>query len=503
MASGPFTSSLVNQNNNSSTPTTNQGSGLTGLVGNLFNQAGQGIKSTFSLPSAQASTQPSSSTYGAPLAMGLQGSTSPTSSSQSNGIPTGGLPLASGVTPITTVAQAQAAGAKANSNNALVGANSGALGAALNSNTGGTQGVYNPAPVLSPYASATQNVGNVSAQGANNIVNTGNQGANSINNAAFNNQTYGPTTTNAINNLGTTATTAQNIGTQYGNEITAINTGAQNQATGDLTSGGTQPVSTGAAGLAYSNASGRIAGLSAAEQAALAGNSQAQTAYNSQGNLGFTGQGQQIGAAGTAANQALTGATSGANTALTGATTVASNTAPQQYGLYNQPYNPMTDTYGGGASGGAINRSVNANNISLAGQYNTTINNTQQAQNAADDAFSIAGQLANGVAGDTPIFNAVSQLYANTAGGSSTVSALQNSLQQILTQYQNITGSVPPYTVNNITPSQLQSLKTSLDTNATNTIGTTRKQLDDLNTGGATGGNSTQNTSNFGGSSWQ
>lgn len=92
-----------------------------------------------------------------------------------------------------------------------------------------------------------------------------------------------------------------------------------------------------------------------AQQQALSQQLQAQ-----QGLFGtaMSGQGQQL-------------------TALQGAAGLA---APQQYSLTNQPYNPLTNTYGGGGSGGVLDRAK------LAGQVAATQSNAQIAGTAGVNA---------------------------------------------------------------------------------------------------------------------
>ena len=91
----------------------------------------------------------------------------------------------------------------------------------------------------------------------------------------------------------------------------------------------------------------------------------AQQAVNQQqAAIGYQIQGQGVqntgyGTAGGLANTSQSNAQSALGTA-------AGYAAPQAYGLTSQPYNPLTDTYGGGGTGGALGRAQ------LAGQIDAT-----------------------------------------------------------------------------------------------------------------------------------
>ena len=82
-------------------------------------------------------------------------------------------------------------------------------------------------------------------------------------------------------------------------------------------------------------------------------------------------QGQQLGAIGAA----LGAANTAQGLQQTGIGTATGYMQPQPYSLLNQPYNPMTDTYGGGGSGGAVNRATQAGQI-LAAQSNAQTRGT-------------------------------------------------------------------------------------------------------------------------------
>lgn len=75
---------------------------------------------------------------------------------------------------------------------------------------------------------------------------------------------------------------------------------------------------------------------------------------------------QQLGLANQSQQQALQGATSAANLNTNTALSAAGLAAPQSYGLLNQPYNPIEDTYGGGQEQGATDRAGRAGRITAA-----------------------------------------------------------------------------------------------------------------------------------------
>jgi hypothetical protein len=94
----------------------------------------------------------------------------------------------------------------------------------------------------------------------------------------------------------------------------------------------------------------------------ISGQGQQQSGFTSAGNLALSGQGQAQSAIGTAAGLA----------------------APQQYGLTTQPYNPLTDSFGGGGPQGAIDRATNAGNIQSAQSFAQDYNTGQATLRAAD-----------------------------------------------------------------------------------------------------------------------
>jgi hypothetical protein len=219
-------------------------------------------------------------------------------------IPAGGLPLASGVTPITNVAEAQKAGAAVNPNNQTT------------TPPQTTNQVNQPAtPVPSPYAAAVKNVTNTGNTAANNIVETAN---NSPYNQGLLNSTQNLTTTAAGNiPLGQNATTiAQNAG----NQISAIGQETAGTAGGYLTGGLSGPQALGGAAVQQQTGAAQTQAIAAGANMALQGNQQALTAqnqaeqgYGAAGTLAGTGLNTQVGAAGTAGTIATGAAQSAAS----------------------------------------------------------------------------------------------------------------------------------------------------------------------------------------------
>lgn len=121
--------------------------------------------------------------------------------------------------------------------------------------------------------------------------------------------------------------------------------------------------------------------------------------------IGQTGVGQGITGLGNAAEAANTAQ----GQAISGLGTAAGLASPQSYGLLNQPYNPITDTYGGGGANGAINRATQAGNIQAAQSnaqavgtapvnaqlevYNQQLQNLGQSQVAASQIAAFGNQL--------------------------------------------------------------------------------------------------------------
>jgi hypothetical protein len=202
----------------------------------------------------------------------------------------------------------------------------------------------------------------------------------------------------------------------------------------------------------------------------------------------LTARGQQIGALGNAGSLA----------------------APQPYGLTTQPYNPVTDTYGGGGTGGAINRSIQASNIGSAQDFQSKINDIQAKAPAADAAFSVLSSYAGQVGGgNIPILQGLQKLYGSTAQGNTAVAGFQAQLQAVRDAWQAIEGGDPTSAIpDNITAQQLTQIQQQLKTDSQNKITGYQNQLSQLQSGGNNNSNNqTTSTpsgnSTFGGDAWK
>ena len=232
---------------------------------------------------------------------------------------------------------------------------------------------------------------------------------------------------------------------------------------------------------------------------ALQGQGQQITAANEAGGLANTAQGQGI----TAGSNILSGGLTGQGQGIQGQGAVVGAVAPQGYGLTTQPYNPISDTYGGGGSGGAINRSIQAGNIGSASDLTQKINQTQSIASGADANFSVLNSYAQGFAGDTPILNGIQQKYGTTLQGNQAVAGFQAQLQNVRSAYSALfPGSDPTQTIpDNITPNQLTQVQQAIKTASTNAVAGYQSQLDKLK-GSGSSNNSSSNSSTFGGSAW-
>lgn len=142
-------------------------------------------------------------------------------------------------------------------------------------------------------------------------------------------------------------------------------------------------------------------------------------------------------------------------------TSAAGAAAPQSYSLYNQPYNPVSDTYGGGGSNGAIDRSIQAANIGTAGSFAGDYQNGLAKLRVAD---SIQNQVLstlknNPTLNNTPV-SAITNLNEFLSGQSS------QSGQQLLSQQVNNyiqTLGLDPASVVNIAHQQSGTLAQLLD----------------------------------------
>lgn len=187
--------------------------------------------------------------------------------------------------------------------------------------------------------------------------------------------------------------------------------------------------------------------------------------------------GQQI-SAGTAAGSI---AQNQAGRATGVAESVQGATAPQGYGLTTQPYNPGTDTYGGGGANGAIDRASQAANIGSAQDLQGKINDIKSKAPAADAAFSVLNSYAQGIGANTPIAQGISQLYGSTLQGSQAVAGFKAQLQAVRAAWAAIEGGDPVAGVpENVTPAQLTQIQKQLKTDATNKQAGYQNQLDSL-----------------------
>lgn len=116
--------------------------------------------------------------------------------------------------------------------------------------------------------------------------------------------------------------------------------------------------------------------------------------------------------------------------------------APQAYGLLNQPYNPLTDTYGGGGATGATDRAIQAGNINTAQDFTQQYNEGKAKLNAAKGIESqIVGTLnANPSLNSTPV-SAFTNLNELISGQIS--SGPQQLLSQQIAQYISTLGLDP------------------------------------------------------------
>ena len=165
--------------------------------------------------------------------------------------------------------------------------------------------------------------------------------------------------------------------------------------------------------------------------------------------------------------------------------------APQPYGLTTQPYNPVTDTYGGGGASGAINRAVQASNIGSAQDFQTKIQAKQAEANSADANFSILNSYAQGFGGDTPIINGLKQKFGTSIQGNEAVAGFQAQLQSVRSAYQSITGGDPISAIpDDITPNQLKQVQQALSSTAQNNITGLKAQIGTLGGGTQSSGGS-------------
>ena len=351
-----------------------------------------------------------------------------------------------------------------------------------------------------PFGQSVQNITNTANTGANNVVGTANTGANSITGAA--NGQYSGLLGNSINNVNTTAAgniplgqNAQNLGNQYQNAISGLGV-LNNQATGQMSNGGVLNVAQGAGALDYQNYTNRLGNLTASENAALQGNSQALTAqnqaqsgYSNAGQLAATGLNSQIGAATSAGQLATGGAENAATTATNAGGTAAGYTAPQSYSVgsgVNAPYNPTTDTYGGGGISGVSGKVAEGANLGSISTLTTANNNLQPVLDTATSNYQNLTSLisAGGIPSDIPLINALTVAYQNEAGGPAKVAQAQQQIQNLLTQYATITGNAMP-DITKLNAGQLAGINEQVQTDGANIIAANKRKIASLSSGGS------------------
>ncbi len=136
-------------------------------------------------------------------------------------------------------------------------------------------------------------------------------------------------------------------------------------------------------------------------------------------------------------------------------------TAPQAYGLTTQPYNPYTDSFGGGGTNGAIDRATQAGNIGTAQSFAQDYN-TGKAKLAAADGIQnqiVATLQGNPTLNNTPV-STLTNLNELLSGEIS--SGPQQLLSQQIAQYISTLG-LDPASVANIAHQQKGTLSQLLD----------------------------------------
>lgn len=242
-------------------------------------------------------------------------------------------------------------------------------------------------------------------------------------------QTYAAETANAGQQNPAIAQNAKNIADKYAGIIDPALKEAQGQEIGESTTG-LFPVGAGNA-AAIGNATGAyLQGITSQEEKELEANNQGLTAAN-----------QEASALNSAAGQANTGQSN----IQSGLNAAGSLAAPESYGLLNQPYLPLSDTYGGGGATGAIGRATQAGDIQAAqsnaqavgtapvnaqlGVYNTQLQNLGESQVASSQIAAFGDQL----------LNTMSQSPANGGLGinPSSSQAANATINQLKTQFND------------------------------------------------------------------
>lgn len=169
--------------------------------------------------------------------------------------------------------------------------------------------------------------------------------------------------------------------------------------------------------------------------------------------------------------------------------------APQGYGLTTQPYNPLTDTFGGGGTGGAIDRATQAGNISTAQSFAQDYNTGKAKLAAADGIQSqiVATLQNNPTLNNTPV-SGLTNLNELLSGQIS--SGPQQLLSQQIAQYISTLG-LDPASVTNIAHQQKGTLAQLLDSlrKTAETVNESKNPAN-LKTGSSNSGSYTSNSGN-------
>lgn len=197
--------------------------------------------------------------------------------------------------------------------------------------------------------------------------------------------------------------------------------------------------------------------------------------FNNQSGIALSGNAAQ--------EQALL---SGAQLATGGAENVlgASLYSPTAYGQTNTSglTGVQAGQFGSGPQAAANVATIQANQ--------TAINTINQAAPAADAAFSVLNNYAQGIGANTPITSGLTQLYGSTAQGSQAVAGFQAQLQAVRSAWQAIEGGDPTAAIpDNVTPSQLSQIQQQLKTDSQNKLTSYQNQNNNLmNSSNALGG---------------
>lgn len=211
------------------------------------------------------------------------------------------------------------------------------------------------------------------------------------------------------------AAEANDIAQQFGQRYADVGKQGARFEAGQLTTG-TSPVAEGNAAVTAQTTAAQQQALAQGEQAALQGIGYQLTGQQQAANAALGA----AGAANTSQSNQITGLTSagalgiqGQGQLQSGLTSAAGLAQPQAYGLTSQPYNPLSDTYGGGGTGGVLDRAK------LAGQ----VAGTQAAAAAPGQA-----QASNIQTGGTAPVQANQAIYTKALGD---YKNLENSISNV------------------------------------------------------------------------